>query len=442
MDPVKVEAITTWPQPQTKRDVQSFLGFCNFYCCFIKGYVAIAHPLYSLTGNSPFKWSDNHDSSFTTLRNAITTSPILMIPTDDNPFCLETDASEYAVGTVLSQNVNGVWQPVAFLSKALSQTQQNYAIYDHELLAIMIALQEFCKYLISVKHPFEILTDHANLQYFKQPQKLNHHQAHWLTELQEFHFTLRHVSGISNSHADILSRKPGFDWGVNDNNDTILLPPKLFVGLISPHHLLNSIDIQEISMDETPFHDLTTIEFMPRILHVQHNLDKSVKQALVSHEPDWSKTEFGALTYQDCIYVPIDRTLHHNLIQEHHDTPIAGHPGLHKTLELLLHDYLWPRIKNDVKIYVEGCEMCQRTKPHRTPAKTLLHPFSLPSQPWGSITINIIGLLPESQGFNAILVIVNQFSKAIKLEVITMELTSESTTRILRDQVFWDHGLT
>jgi len=272
MDLVKVEAIATWPEPQSKQDIQSFLGFCNFYHRFIKGYAAIAYPLHSLTGNSPFKWSDNHDSSFTTLRNAIMTSPILMIPTDDDPFRLETDASEYAVGAVLSQKVNSVWRPVAFLSKALSQTQRNYAIYDCELLAIMIALQEFRKYLISAKHPFEILTDHANLQYFKQPQKLNHHQARWLTKLQEFHFTLHHVSGVSNSCADILSRKPGFDQGVNDNDNTILLPPKLFVNLLSPHHLPKSIDIQEISMDETPSHDLTTIEFMPRILRVHHEI--------------------------------------------------------------------------------------------------------------------------------------------------------------------------
>ena len=178
----------------------------------------------------------------------------------------------------------------------------------------MIALQEFHKYLISAKHPFEILTDHANLQYFKQPQKLNHCQARWLTKLQEFHFTLHHVSSVSNSHADILSRKPGFDQGVNDNDDTILLPPKLFVSLLSPYYSPKSIDIQEISMDETSSHNLTTIEFMPCILHVQHNLDKSVKQALTSHEPDWSKMESSTLTYQDRIYVPIDRTLHHDLI--------------------------------------------------------------------------------------------------------------------------------
>jgi RNase H-like domain found in reverse transcriptase len=92
----------------------------------------------------------------------------------------------------------------------------------------MLALQEFQRYLINAKEVFEVWTDHANLQYFKKPQKLNRRQAHWLTELQDFHFTLHHIPGKSNSKADILSRRPGHDKGVNDNDDVTLLDPLLF----------------------------------------------------------------------------------------------------------------------------------------------------------------------------------------------------------------------
>ena len=86
---------------------------------------------------------------------------------------LETDASAYAVGAVLSQKQDGQWCPVAFLSKSLTETQRNYEIYDRELLAIMTALEEFRRYLLNAKQSFEIWTDHANLQYFRKPQKLN-----------------------------------------------------------------------------------------------------------------------------------------------------------------------------------------------------------------------------------------------------------------------------
>ena len=104
-------------------------------------------------------------------------------------------------------------------------------------------------------------------------------------------------------------------------------------------------------------------------------------------------------------------------------------------MELILRDYWWPRISQDVKRYVEGCETCQQTKTKRTPTNTPLHPFTLPTRPLEVISMDIIGLLPESQGYNAILVIVDWLTKAVKFEATNMELTSEEgTARILRDR--------
>ncbi len=115
---------------------------------------------------------------------------ILAIPNDDDPFRVEADASEGAVGAVLSQQQNGVWRPVAFMSKSLSTTERNYEIYDKELLAIMLALSEWRHYLMGAAQDIEIWTDHQNLQYFRLPQKLNRRQACWLMELAEYHFVL------------------------------------------------------------------------------------------------------------------------------------------------------------------------------------------------------------------------------------------------------------
>lgn len=205
MDPVKIQGIADWPTPASKRDIQSFLGFCNFYRRFIKDFAKIARPLHTLTGNTPFKWTEDQDNAFAQLKALITSAPIISIPNNEGQFRLETDASDFAIGAVLSQQQENTWKPIAFLSKSLTPTQRNYEIYDKELLAIMLALEEFRRYLIDAKHPFEIWTDHANLQYFKKPQNLNRQQARWLTEIQEFHFTLHHIPGKSNSKADILS---------------------------------------------------------------------------------------------------------------------------------------------------------------------------------------------------------------------------------------------
>ena len=166
MDPVKVEGIIDWPAPLSKPDVQSFLGFCNFYCRFIRNFADIACPLHVLTSNVPFNWTADCQTSFDKLKESVTSAPVLTIPNNDGPFRLETDASQYAVGAVLAQKQDHQWHPIAFLSKALNPTQRNYEIYDRELLSIMLALQEFRKYLMNAKEVFEVWTDHSNLQYF------------------------------------------------------------------------------------------------------------------------------------------------------------------------------------------------------------------------------------------------------------------------------------
>ena len=432
MDPVKVDGITSWPIPQDKRDVQSFLGFCNFYRRFIRDFAKIAHPLHQLTGNTPFEWTKECLEAFDQLKSHITTAPILSIPNDHDTFRLECDASAYAVGAVLSQHQENQWRPIAFLSKSLTETQRNYEVYDRELLAIMAALQEFRKYLMGA-HTFEIYTDHANLQYFKQPQKLNRRQARWFTELQEYHFTLHHIPGKSNSKADILSRRPGFEKGVDDNDNVTLLPKNLFSPIESS---INTLLLRSISS-----HELTPITFLPQILRANKNLDERVAKALKTEEEGWKTLEDGTITYQDRVYIPIDKKLRGDIIRAHHDTPLSGHYGRFKTAECILRDYWWPTLQRDVKSYVDGCETCQRIKPHRVARKTPLHPFDPPARPWDTISIDLIGPLPESQGYNAILTIVDCSTKAVKFEPTHMELTSEGVARILRDRVVRDHGV-
>jgi hypothetical protein len=219
MDPVKVKGIMDWPTPQCKRDVQSFLGVCNFYRCFIHHFTGIAWPIHTLTGNAPFEWTSECQEAFDKLKILITT-----IPNSHDQFHLECDASEYALGAVLLQHQDNKWTPISFVSKAFTPTQWNYEIYDRELLAIMVPLLgDFRKHLMTAWQEFEIWTDHVNLQYLKKPQKLNRRQAHWLTELQEFHVKLHHIAGKANSKADILLRQPGFEKGVNDNNNIFFI---------------------------------------------------------------------------------------------------------------------------------------------------------------------------------------------------------------------------
>ncbi len=138
---------------------------------------------------------------------------------------VKADASEGAVSAVLSQKQNGKWRPVVFMSKSLSVTERNYEIYNKELLAIMLALDEWRHYLMGAAVDVEIWTDHQNLQYFRKPQKLNRRQAHWVTELAEYHFMLHHKPGTLNKKADLLSRRDDHDQGKDDNRDVVVLQP-------------------------------------------------------------------------------------------------------------------------------------------------------------------------------------------------------------------------
>ena len=103
--------------------------------------------------------------------------------------------------------------------------------------------------------------------------------------------------------------------------------------------------------------------------------------------------------------------------------------------------YWWPRIQHDVREYVEGCQECQKNKPKRTAPAAPLHPHDIPSRPWEVISVDLIGPLPESDGYNAILMMVDQHSKWVKTEPTTTELTSEGFAKILMNRIFRDHGL-
>lgn len=131
---------------------------------------------------------------------------MLILPDGETPFCVECDALDYALGAVLSQERDSKWHPVAFLSKAMTETERNYEIYDKELLAVMTVLSKWRHFLLGSKHDFEVWNNHKNLEYFRKPQKLNRRQARWVTELADYHYTLHHKPGKPMAKADLLSQ--------------------------------------------------------------------------------------------------------------------------------------------------------------------------------------------------------------------------------------------
>ncbi|KAK7886523.1 hypothetical protein WMY93_026144 [Mugilogobius chulae] len=149
-DPEKVKAVADWPQPETRKQLQRFLGFANFYRRFIKDYSKRAAPLTQLTSTSiPFKWSTEAESAFHTLKTLFVSAPVLSHPDPSRQFIVEVDASDSGVGAVLSQRSTSDQKlhPCAFFSRRLSPAERNYDIGNRELLAVVLALQEWRHWL-------------------------------------------------------------------------------------------------------------------------------------------------------------------------------------------------------------------------------------------------------------------------------------------------------
>jgi hypothetical protein len=195
MDPVKVAGVADWPEPCNKWEVQSFLGFANFYRRFIKDFSHHARPLFNLTKNEQkWQWGSSEISAFWKLKELVISAPVLTTPADDQPFHIEADSSDFATGAILSQlsTEDGKWHPVAYYSKSLSETERNYKIRDKEMLAIIRALDEWRHFLEGAPHKVEIWTGHKNLEYFMSAKKLNCQQARWSLTLARFDFVMHH----------------------------------------------------------------------------------------------------------------------------------------------------------------------------------------------------------------------------------------------------------
>ncbi|SJL16077.1 uncharacterized protein ARMOST_19593 [Armillaria ostoyae] len=234
MDPIKLAGIAEWPTPTKKKELQSFLGFTNFYRKFIKNYSKVICALTQLTRKTDWMWGAAQNQAFQQLKKQMAEDIVLFILNRTGRFRVEADTSNGAIGTVLSQEQEGIWRHMAFMSKALTATERNYEIYDKELLAIMLALEDWRHYLMGALEDVEIWTDHQNLQYFCKPQKLNRRQAQWVAELAKYHFVLKHKPGTANIKADLLSRRSDHDQGEDNNNDIIVLSPEHFRAMIMP----------------------------------------------------------------------------------------------------------------------------------------------------------------------------------------------------------------
>ena len=182
-DPDKIQAVKDWPVPCSVTQVRQFLGFAAYYRKFISHFSETAQPLTNLTKKSiRFYCDEKCQHAFETLKQLLVTAPVLAYPTDKGDYDLDTDASNYAMGAVLSQVQNGEERVIAYACQTLSHTQQNYCTTKKEFLAVVTFIEHFRYYLYG--RPFTIRTDHASLRWLHNFKTADGMLARWL-DLQE-----------------------------------------------------------------------------------------------------------------------------------------------------------------------------------------------------------------------------------------------------------------
>ncbi|KAK3540704.1 hypothetical protein QTP70_034654 [Hemibagrus guttatus] len=398
MDVVKVQAVTEWPAPTSVRELQRFLGFANFYRRFIRNYSSVAGPLTLLLRGKPKKltWTDLVRSAFQQLKNCFTMAPILRHPDPDLPFVVEVDASSSGLGAVLSQQHGepGKLHPYAFYSRKLTSAEVNYDVGNRELLAIKAALEEWHHWLEGAHHPFQVLTDHRNLEYLRGAKRLNPQQARWAIFFTRFAFTVTYRPGSKNGKADALSRQ--FEADNEPAQPDVILPA---TAILAP---------------------------------VQWNLIEEIRRAHTNEPPP-------AGCPPTKLFVPL--RFRQQVMQWVHEAPSSGHPGIRRSTQLVRNQFWWSSLGSDVEEYVRSCPTCAQVRTSRLLPEGLLEPLPVPRCPWSHLSVDFLTDLPDSGGFTTVMVVVDFFSKGCKLIPLKGLPTAMQSAEAMFNHVFRNFGL-
>lgn len=428
----KVNSVLSWPVPTKIREIQQFLGFANFYRRFIAGYSRIIAPMTRLLKKDiNFCFDDAAVKAFESIKASFTHAGILKHFDPSLETVIETDSSDYAISGILSQYHDRKLFPVAFMSRKMNPAERNYEIHDKELLAIVETVKIWRHYLEGMKHPFTILTDHQALTYFQTSKTLTRRQARWSEVINHHKYIIKYRPGSASGKPDALSRRPDFEAGGKASE-------------APPIQLLRPLAISATVVRST------TSQLLPDIKRYQR-WDPAIEEIIqMLEDPDanrddvadaWTLSAEGILLARDVVYVPAYETLKVRVLQQAHDSVQTGHPGQHKTLELVRRNFYWPGMRRFINEYIASCEPCQRNKAGHHKPYGKLATLPVPEGPWRSISMDHIIDLPRAGGYNAILVVVCRLTKMAHFIKAKTSDTSRDLAGQFLEHVFRPHGV-
>ncbi|MES9880089.1 MAG: reverse transcriptase domain-containing protein [Sedimenticola sp.] len=479
-DPTKIDVVQQWPTPRSVHDVRSFLGLCSYYRRFVKGFATIAKPLHRLTEKqTPFSWTDECQSSFDTLKQALTTSPVLCYPSIRENFILDTDASGVGIGAVLSQVNDGCEKVVAYYSKALTKAQRNFCITRKELLAVVEAVKHFHHYIYGV--PTLVRTDHGALTWLLSFKNIEGQMARWMEALGTYDLTIQYRAGRKHMNADSLSRLPcdhcdycsrqeakDTQKQVNDSLDKLSGNSESVRAITrSQDKAVLSVPIQQGPQAEANTDESQEACDMERAQQSDSVLSVVYGWLVEKARPEWKaishlgsefkrywalwdsliirdrlvyRIKFGASETENTYQLLVPRSKVSEAIRRLHNDITAGHMGINRTIARIKERFHWFNLKDNVQEWCRSCEECQKAKNDDRKPKAPLGSVKV-GEPFECIALDILGPLPQTrQGNKYILVIADYFSRWTESFALS-NITSETVTNVLVNEVICRFGL-
>lgn len=406
VDPDKVESIINIPKPSTVSEVRRFLGMVSWYRRFVPEFATLVAPLtHLLKKKTRFVWGEECNTAFERAKECLVSAPILSCPNFEIPFIVQTDASNYGLGAVLSQETEEGEKVVCYLSRSLTPSERKFSVTEKECLAVLWSVEKLRPYIEGAH--FKVITDHHSLVWLNNLKDPVGRLARWAVRMQQFDFEMIHRKGKDNLVADALSRSVSVAVATtpaSGKQDSWVEKMKSLVGKSPGNYPLWRIEG-----------------------------DRLYKKVRLEYPEVGSRDDYWR------VVVPKgDRS---GVLNRLHDGALAGHMGVKKTFERIRKLYYWPEMYRDIVKYVSKCVICQKTKHERKPPAGLMVSRSNVKQPWELLSIDLVGPLPRSsRGFAYVLTVVDYFTK-FSLLFPLRSATAKEVVKIFEEQVLLIFGV-
>ena len=414
-----------------------------------------------LTKGVPFEWTKDCQLAFDTLKERLTSAPVLTFPCPGGVFILDTDASNTGLGAVLSQMQDGLERVLGYFSRSLSKTERNYCVTRRELLALVAATEHFNYFLYGQK--FVMRTDHSALQWLMNFQNVQGQLARWLQKLQQYDFDVIHRAGKKHQNADALSRCPCLPSGcrfcqkLDEENEAYLATAKegqnVFQAYVATLHTGNGDGHEDIACLNDVEKFQRQDEDLSVILNWIENNDERPGWSIVAPCSRTTKilwAQWDSLrVLENCLYrlwegttatesryqLIVPKKLRDEVLAQVHGTETSGHFGVNKTLQRLKQRFYWPSCRFDVKQWCASCDKCSSKKGPRRKPKGPLKLYNV-GAPMERIAVDVMGPLPLTRHDNKYLIVaMDYFTKWPEAYAVPNQEAKTVATVLVREFV-------